>query len=41
MITASIVLAIGCIVADHLFPLFPRVERFVSSLPLGGDDERA
>lgn len=35
MITACVVFAIGCIVADHLFPRLRPVERFIRSLPLG------
>ena len=36
MITASIVLTIGCIVADYIFPHIGPIERFIESLPLGG-----
>ena len=35
MITVSVVLIIGCIVADHLFPRIRPVEKFIRSLPLG------
>ncbi len=28
------VLAVGCVVADRLFPSIPAVERFIRSLPL-------
>ena len=32
-------LAVGCVVADKLFPRIPAVERFIQRLPLGGDEE--
>ena len=35
MITTAVVLAIGCVVADKLFPRIGPVERFIRSLPLG------
>lgn len=35
MITAFVLLSVGCIVADHLFPRLGPVERFIRSLPLG------
>lgn len=34
MITVSVVLIIGCVVADYLFPRLGPVERFIHSLPL-------
>lgn len=45
MIVAAVVgfavcvaLAIGCVIADKLFPQIPFVERYIERLPLGGDN---
>lgn len=37
MITASFILSIGCIM-DKLFSHIGPIERFVESLPLGGEE---
>ncbi len=36
MITTCFVLAIGCVIADYIFPHIGPIERFIESLPLGG-----
>lgn len=38
MISTSIVLFIGGIIADYIFPHIRPIERFIRSLPLGGGE---
>lgn len=35
LVIVCAVLAVGCVVADKLFPCIPAVERFIASLPQG------
>lgn len=34
----SLALAIGGVVADHVFPRIPAVERYIKQLPLGKEE---
>lgn len=34
-----LILSVGCLIADYVFPRIPFIERFLDSLPAFEDDE--
>lgn len=39
MVGINLVLLVGCLVADYIFPHIPFIERFLESLPEWDDEE--